>query len=377
MENELIRDLESFSELYGVDEMISRFEGAILSLENDKLSLYFSNLKGSNLKRHGDIILKSQNLDTICDFCISHSLEDSKEHVQYLWDSGDAFHNLKYANSIFSLCYRDVSKKEPFPYSEVLKMRRSFEAILNTNNVDGCLDFLQWFQKKSNLVRDGIDYGHAILSSFSDIVNRAEQIILEYGTAHNNYQCVHIMNGLPEWSFDSIHYSDHSKVILDSRNLYDNYIFARDYGNHDDVPVLEHGTVILEDGDVSHNYLFARDVQRADRKKHGEVVLMDGDPTFNYLFARDVEEADVLAHGKVILQNGDSRINYLYARDIPGSDFREHKKIISENPYYAYLLSVSILPREDQDEVYQRVSEETKRNKIASIDEKIKYLKKV
>ena len=365
MENEIIKDFDQFIEYYGVEELINRFEEDVLSLNNDQLSLYFSKLDGSDLKRHGDIILKNKNIDTICDFCITHSFEDASEHVQMLWDSGEVSSILKYTDSVYEECFSHISKEEMIPYSGLLKMRRSFEKVLSTGNANDCMEFLRWFQKKSNIVRDDIDYGYQILSTFHDLVDIAEQIILDSNNSHTNYECVKVMNSLPRWAYDTIHYKNHSQVILDNRDLHDNYLFAKEYGHCKGVSVIKHGTIILEDGDSTYNYLFARDVEGADKRRHGDFVIRGGNSTYNYLFARDVEDADILKHGKVVLEDGDPRFNYLF---IPGSDSFEHEKVLAKDSYYGELLSLLDLPRKENVD---------RENCALNIRKKIKKMKKV
>lgn len=406
MERELIDEFEEYKNQYGVSELVSRFEEKVIDLDNDELSLYFSKLDGCDLNRHGEIILNHENLDTICDFACSHSYDDAKKHVKYIWDSKDTSSNLKYASSVFNSCCGRVSNGDTVTYSDVLKLRRSFEAVLDSSNVNGCSAFLDWFYRHSKIQRAGsknhsamVDYGNRILGSFQDLVMKAESQIIQEGDAKDNYHCVEVMSKLPEWAYSKIHYDKHSKAIIDSRDLYYNYFYAKDYGANPGVDVLEHGSVILEDGNSQYNYLFARNVEGADKKSHSLFVANDGDLTYNYLFAkdvkgidilpheevilnsldasynylfaRDVEGADILAHGDIVIRVGTPKENFMFARDIPGCDFEKHEKVASEVPYYEFLLSMSV-PREEKN-----LEREKKRDRILKIEEKIKQLKRV
>lgn len=406
MERELIDEFEEYKNQFGVSELISRFEDKIIDLDNDELSLYFSKLDGSDLNRHGEIILNHENLDTICDFACSHSFDVAKDHVKYLWDSKDTSSNLKYASSLYDICYDNVSRGDGVPYSDVLKLRRSFEAILDNGDMEGCNAFLDWFYRHSRIRKSGsknhsvtIDYGYHILGSFQDLVMKTENQIIHDGDAKDNYHCVEVMSKLPEWAYSKIHYAKHSKAIIDSRDLYYNYFYAKDYGANPGVDVLGHGSVILEDGNSQYNYLFARDVEGSDKKSHSLFVANDGDLTYNYLFAkdvkgidilpheeailnsfdasynylfaRDVEGADILAHGDIVIRVGTPKENFMFARDIPGCEFEKHEKVASEVPYYEFLLSMSV-PREEKN-----LERERKRDRILKIEEKIKQLKRV
>lgn len=310
MEEELIKELEEYANQYGLEEMIARFEDKIIELKNSKLSLYFSNLSGTKTKEHGEIILHSKDMDSICDFAINHSHEEGKEQVNYLLKKGKSKHLLKYASSIYGFCYANVISNEPIKYSDILRMRQCFEAIINHKDAKECYEFLEWFQKMSIIHAPVIsndntiekDFGYIILSSLKDLVKKADKVILDSENPQYNYQTVDVLEHMPKWACERVDYSKYSKIVITSHSGYYNYCYARDYGKKSGV----------------------------DIRAHEEEVMNSQDPTYNYLYARDVEGANVLAHGMIVAEYGTPAENYLYATTIEGADKELHGQIVAE-----------------------------------------------
>lgn len=310
MEEELIKELDEYVTQYGLEEMIERFEDKIIRLKNPKLSLYFSNLRGTKTKKHGEIILHSKDMDSICDFAISHSYEEGKEQVDYLLKKGQAQHILKYTSSIYGFCYANVAGNEPIKYTDTLLMRRCFEAIVNREDPKECYELLQWFQKMSvikastntnNRIVEK-DCGYIILSSLKDIVRKANKVIIDSQNAQYNYQVVAVLEHLPEWACDRVDYSKYSKVVIASHSGYCNYCYARDYGQKDGVDIRKHEEEVINSQDAVNNYLYVRDVEGADVLAHGTIVAKYGTAAENYLYATEVEGADKELHGKIIAE---------------------------------------------------------------------------
>lgn len=88
------------------------------------------------------------------------------------------------------------------------------------------------------------------------------------------------------------------KIIIDSKNAEINYRAAQ--LETLDVDVNSHGKAVIDSENVYYNYLFALDIPGADVRKHGEVIIKCGDAVDNSLFVDYIPGADVERHLDVI-----------------------------------------------------------------------------
>ena len=103
--------------------------------------------------------------------------------------------------------------------------------------------------------------------------------------ALNNYFLSYVL-GVYFYTSDKI---KHQEVIVKSKNIEFNYLFAK---NALDIDVVKNGNVILESCDVQYNYLFARDVKIKDKEPYAKVVLESCNIDYIYLFALSVNDVD-------------------------------------------------------------------------------------
>jgi len=95
--------------------------------------------------------------------------------------------------------------------------------------------------------------------------------------------------------------SKHQDVIVKSKNIDINYLFAK---NVSDIDASKNGKVILESRDVKYNYLFARDINIKDKEPFAKIVLESSNTDYIYLFALSVSKVDKVPFINYLLKHG-------------------------------------------------------------------------
>lgn len=97
--------------------------------------------------------------------------------------------------------------------------------------------------------------------------------------------------------------------------------------------IKEHEKIILESKDAWYAYLFARDIPNANIKELEKVVLESKNVHYAYFFARDIPGANIKELEKVILEYKNAEHAYLFARDIEGANLELFKDILENSKY--------------------------------------------
>lgn len=150
-------------------------------------------------------VLESGDFTKIYSFIKTHTFEEAYPLIEYLWKSGNSLYNLGYADLVYQGCYNDLFYGRTVSYTDISKIRRSFESVINSHNSLGCLQFLGWFREKSlihqNVMINGEliekDFGYEILGSFSDLIRRSSEIAMN--DEKYTLECSEILNSLPDW----------------------------------------------------------------------------------------------------------------------------------------------------------------------------------
>ena len=86
--------------------------------------------------------------------------------------------------------------------------------------------------------------------------------------------------------------------------------------------------VIIDSGDLELNYKLAnKDLNFIDVKEHGKVIIDSKNVWYNLLFAQ-LDGADVLAHGEVVMEYGTAYDNDSFCCYVSGADKEKHREVI-------------------------------------------------
>lgn len=122
-------------------------------------------------------------------------------------------------------------------------------------------------------------------------------------------------------------------IIIDSGDAEVNYeVLDETVDVLEPVYVLKHLKVVIDSDEAELNYKLALDDRFKDHiNDFGVAVINSGNLWYNYLFALNIEGADVRRHGEVIIESGDLYYNYLFAMEVPGADVKRHYQVLVEN----------------------------------------------
>ena len=386
--------------------------------------MFFSNLRGANVEKHGEIILESEDISKIYNFII-RNFESAKKQIDYIINSKDPEYNFKFIINLFDKCQTNIIFTDTgfeFPIEYINQIKKHANAILESEDIIYYNKFAKWFSENRNLkmrfstgssVGWNENIGALILGSLDETLLKMQSTIIKKGSGKDNYEFFCHMKKLPVDFEDNIDYAGFSKAIVEGGEALENYLFAA-YRNNG-VDVKKHGKAVIKSKNPEYNYLFAKDRRDADIKGHGKAVIRSKNLEYNYLFAQNIAGADVLAHGEVIIKSKDPEYNYWFAKDIAGADVLAHSKAVVESkspkynfdfmriagalvdehrrvildskiPEYNYELAKQDSEHELYNEHYQAVLDSNdagyiakleylKPNQIKKIEEKIKILK--
>ena len=96
---DMIMKLKEFG--YPDEKIVKDFEVKLLKLHNLKLSQFFTvNIKGTDVKAHGQVIIDSDDLDYNYKFARDVKGANVRAHGQVIIDSGDLDYNYKFAKDV-------------------------------------------------------------------------------------------------------------------------------------------------------------------------------------------------------------------------------------------------------------------------------------
>lgn len=98
------------------------------------------------------------------------------------------------------------------------------------------------------------------------------------------------------------------------------------------IDLVQNKLIELNDVELSYRFcILFSEFKSLNIKEHEKIVLDSKNPWYNYLFAKNIKGADILAHGKVIIDSKNPWYNYMFAKNIKGSDIFLHCQVIIDN----------------------------------------------
>lgn len=379
IENEILEELKGFSQKFGYKETLKAFDEKIISLNNPRLSVYFTSNANPNKDKHDEIILGSGDLEAIYE-CIrmhvSRYADDKtlETYSNYIYDSKDGKYNLKLAelffNSCFS-CYMNMGFSSENYYKDILidYLNKHINGVINSENADVCVElrsFLEYAYSKKLYHYYPIDLGANILEKIDifSLEGKIDEIIIKSG--NSDYILNNISYHLDPYNVKistKPSLSRYSEALISTGDAYNNYLFAKKYGHSKEL-AQKHGKVVIEDGDPRINYDFATKISGADIPSHSKAIIESKSPNFNYLFAKFVQNkkadikkpvfrrevdmhldevidvtselekmldmVDIKQHEKAVLESKDANCNYQFAL-LDGADIEAHRKVVLES----------------------------------------------
>lgn len=180
--------------------------------------------------------------------------------------------------------------------------------------------------------------------------------IMEYRSLYGDYNTIKkfeekvIKLGIPKLSFlfmkniEGSNKKAHTKIILTSNDLKLLYNTALIKG----VNTVEISKKIIDSKNVYYNYLFAKDIKEANVEAHENVIIENDKGLFKYYFAKDVFGSNKRRLGESILKN-DPNINFHFAKDINDGLYLEHLEVVKQNKdLYNLLIKIKNIENEEE-----------------------------
>jgi len=121
------------------------------------------------------------------------------------------------------------------------------------------------------------------------------------------------------------------EIIINSKNENVCYDVLVNLSNIDKKKRRKLVDIIIDSGNEEINYNIAKlNLKFINMMEHGKVVIDSKNVWYNFLFAQ-LEGADVRAHGEVIIESRDTYYNSIFPCYVHGADVDRHRQVVIEN----------------------------------------------